>query len=76
MGAHGREDMGFGGFSWKRAAGITRVKQKIARATGVPLTREGRRRKVDRATGCGRFVGLALLFAAALAFLGHALIDL
>lgn len=32
-------------FSWKRALGITAAKQKIARATGIPTTREGRRRK-------------------------------
>lgn len=33
-------------FSWKRAVGITAAKQKIARATGIPLTRQGRQRKV------------------------------
>lgn len=32
-------------FSWKRALGVTRAKQKIARVTGIPTTREGRRRK-------------------------------
>ncbi len=32
-------------FSWKRALGVTRAKQRIARATGIPTTREGRRRK-------------------------------
>jgi hypothetical protein len=39
-------------FSWKRAVGITAAKQKIARATGIPLTRAGRQRKVGRALGC------------------------
>lgn len=34
-----------GGFSWKRALGITKTKQKISRATGVPLTKSGRQRK-------------------------------
>ncbi len=33
-------------FSWKRAVGITGVKQKIARATGIPTTRHGLERKV------------------------------
>lgn len=32
-------------FSWKRALGITRAKQKIARATGIPTTAQGRARK-------------------------------
>jgi hypothetical protein len=38
--------MGFGGFSWKRAVGITRIKQSVSRKTGVPLTKSGRQRKV------------------------------
>jgi hypothetical protein len=37
------------GFSWKRALGITRVKTKISRAIGVPLTKSGRQRKVGAA---------------------------
>lgn len=46
--------MGFGGFSWKRAVGITRAKQKFSRMTGVPLTKSGRQRKVGKAvTGGG-----------------------
>ena len=35
-------------FSWKRALGITRLKQKIARKTGIPTTKEGRQRKIER----------------------------
>ncbi|MBQ3269422.1 MAG: hypothetical protein IJH09_05830 [Clostridia bacterium] len=35
-------------FSWKRALGITRLKQWIARKTGVPTTRQGRQRKMER----------------------------
>ena len=31
------ERMNKGGFSWKRATGVTRVKCKISRATGIPL---------------------------------------
>ncbi|MFM9084493.1 MAG: hypothetical protein ACKOQ7_11580 [Actinomycetota bacterium] len=39
-------------FSWKRALGLDRVKRRISRATGVPLTRSGRRAKL------GRFLGM------------------
>jgi hypothetical protein len=35
-------------FSWKRALGITSVKQKIARETGIPTTINGMERKVGR----------------------------
>ena len=35
-------------FSWKRALGITRLKQRIARKTGIPTTKQGRQRKVER----------------------------
>lgn len=38
--------MNLGGFSWKRALGITRVKQRISRRIGIPLTKSGRQRKV------------------------------
>jgi len=33
-------------FSLKRAIGITKVKHKVARATGIPTTRQGLERKV------------------------------
>ena len=33
-------------FSWKRAVGITGVKQKIARKTGIPTTKQGLERKI------------------------------
>uniref|UniRef100_UPI004048BF2D hypothetical protein n=1 Tax=Algoriphagus sp. TaxID=1872435 RepID=UPI004048BF2D len=33
-------------FSWKRAVGITSVKQKFARNTGIPTTKSGLERKV------------------------------
>jgi len=36
------------GFSIKRATGITKAKRKISKATGVPLSRSGRKRKVQR----------------------------
>ena len=33
-------------FSWKRALGITKLKQKISRATGIPMTKIGIERKI------------------------------
>ena len=42
--------MNFGfSFSWKRAIGLTRLRQKFARATGIPTTRNGLYRKIGRA---------------------------
>lgn len=38
--------MNFGGFSWKRLLGITRLKQRISRSIGIPLTKGGRQRKL------------------------------
>jgi hypothetical protein len=39
-------------FSWKRAIGISGLKNRISRKIGIPLTRSGRQRKVGRAAGC------------------------
>ena len=36
-------------FSLKRAIGITGVKQRIAKKTGIPLTKQGVERKIGRA---------------------------
>ena len=38
-------------FSCKRALGITSAKRKIAKATGIPTTKQGRRAKVGRLFG-------------------------
>ena len=38
-------------FSWKRALGITSAQRKIANATGIPTTKQGRRAKVGRLFG-------------------------
>ena len=35
-------------FSWKRALGITGVKNKIARHTGIPTTKSGIERKIGQ----------------------------
>ena len=33
-------------FSWKRALGITGAKQRFARQTGIPTSRQGMERKI------------------------------
>ncbi len=33
-------------FSWKRALGVTSAKQKFARETGIPTTKNGLERKI------------------------------
>lgn len=43
-------------FSWKRALGVTAMKQKVARATGVPTTRGGGGTEARRAR-VGSLVG-------------------
>ena len=35
-------------FSWKRALGITKDRQKIARTIGVPTTKQGIERKIGK----------------------------
>ena len=47
--------MSFGGFSWKRALGVTSAKRKIARATGIPTTKAGRKRKAQNMLWKGVF---------------------
>lgn len=39
-------------FSWKRALGISSLKSKISRQIGVPLTSQGRQRKMGALFGC------------------------
>lgn len=33
-------------FSWKRAIGVTKMKQQFARKTGIPTSRTGLERKI------------------------------
>ena len=55
-----------GGFSWKRAVGISAAKSRISRSTGIPLTKSGRQRKVGRiVTGGGCLLPIALCLAIA-----------
>ena len=49
--------MNKGGFSLKRLTGVTKAKSKISRATGIPITKSGRQRKVGKiVTGGGCLV--------------------
>ena len=60
-------------FSWKRALGITRAKQKFARKTGIPTSKAGLQRKVGKAVmggGCVMYiVAGAVLVASIITFL-------
>lgn len=56
-------------FSYKRAFGITKMKRKISRATGIPMSKQGRRNKAARIMtggGCLLPIMAALLIATAL----------
>lgn len=61
------------GFSMKRLTGVTDVKRKVAKATGIPTTKQGRRNKARRiATGGGCMLSIvipALLITAVIALL-------
>ena len=35
-------------FSWKRALGLTKVRQNFARQTGIPISKSGLERKVGK----------------------------
>lgn len=47
-------------FSWRRALGVTKAKRRIAKFTGIPTTRSGRRAKVGRLMGCATYLFVAL----------------
>ena len=36
-------------FSWKRALGITQLRQRVARQTGIPTSKAGMERKIRNA---------------------------
>jgi hypothetical protein len=38
-------------FSWKRALGITKMKRKISKGTGIPTTKAGQQRKLGKLLG-------------------------
>lgn len=55
----GRKKSIIPGFSLNRALGITSAKQKIARATGIPTTKQGRKRKMQSQLWTAVAVGTA-----------------
>lgn len=59
-----------GGFSWKRALGVTKVKRKISRVTGIPLTKSGRQRKIGKLVTCGGCVLPILLIGLCVVSIG------
>jgi hypothetical protein len=38
--------MGLGGFSWKRAVGLSAAKARLSSRIGIPFTKSGRQRKI------------------------------
>jgi len=71
--------MGLGGFSWKRAVGLSAAKARLSRRIGIPFTKSGRHRKIGKLiTGGGCLAALAfmaaipvVLVAVVFAFLRH-----
>jgi hypothetical protein len=57
--------VGFGGFSWKRALGLSAAKARLSRRIGIPLTKGGRQRKLGRIVSGGGCL-LVLLFVLAI----------
>ncbi len=57
----------YGGFSWKRLSGVSRVKRQIGQSIGVPLTRSGRQRKIGGMC-CGCMFPVILMLVASIAF--------
>lgn len=43
-------------FSMKKATGVTDLKRAIAKETGIPTTKQGRKRKIERTIG--KMIGL------------------
>jgi len=50
-----------GGFSWKRALGVTKIRRQISKKTGIPITKSGRQRKIGKiVTGGGCLLPVSL----------------
>jgi hypothetical protein len=62
--------MNRGGFSWKRALGISAAKARLSRRIGIPLTRSGRERKLGAMMGCA--VPVAVMLICVLAVIAYA----
>jgi hypothetical protein len=50
--------MNKGGFSWKKASGISKAKSNLSRKTGIPMTKSGRQQKIGRTVSKGCLVTL------------------
>jgi hypothetical protein len=69
--------MGFGGFSWKRAVGLSAAKSRLSRRIGIPLTRSGRQRKLGKmVSGGGCLVMLAMMVALPIAVVALLIVGL
>lgn len=56
--------MRLGGFSWKRAIGLSAAKARLSRRIGIPLTKSGRQRKLGKlVSGGGCLVALVFMVA-------------
>ena len=53
--------MNKGGFSWKRAVGISRTKSNISRNIGIPLTKSGQNQKIGRIVSKGCLGNILIL---------------
>lgn len=53
--------MNKGGFSWKRATGISGAKSNFSKKLGVPLTKSGRQQKIGRTASQGCLVTVIML---------------
>jgi len=61
--------MGLGGFSWKRAVGLSAAKARLSRRIGIPFTRSGRQRKTGKlVTGGGCLVSLTCMMTIPVVF--------
>ncbi len=64
--------MNRGGFSWKRALGISAAKARLSRKIGIPLTRSGRERKLGAMLGCAvPLVATLICVLAVIAYAWH-----
>ena len=64
-------------FSWKRALAIRSAKRKIARFTGIPTTRSGRRAKAGRLMGCATYIFVLMLIITMLGiFMGSVIAEI
>ena len=56
--------MGFSGFSWKRAIGLSAAKSRLSRRIGIPLTKGGRQRKLGKMVSGGGCLVVVVFIAA------------